>query len=182
MSSVKSMVDYSSLIGGLGCGVIIGLLFRRLVFGRTSGSWLGNGALPASETTDNAFAAAVSSQDKNLKLILVVRSDLKMGRGKMAAQCCHAALGIYKEANRQPSMSALLRRWEQSGQAKVVVKVEDESSLLRVQEAAEQAGLLTELIADAGRTQIASGSLTVLGVGPAPSSLLEPVTGHLKLL
>jgi PTH2 family peptidyl-tRNA hydrolase len=43
-------------------------------------------------------------------------------------------------------------------------------------------GLVAEVIADAGRTQIASGSHTVLGIGPAPKSLVDQVTGHLKLL
>lgn len=43
-------------------------------------------------------------------------------------------------------------------------------------------GLTAEVIQDAGRTQIDPGSLTVLGVGPAPKSVVDKVTGHLKLL
>jgi len=43
-------------------------------------------------------------------------------------------------------------------------------------------GLVAEVIADAGRTQIASGSHTVLGIGPAPKSVIDRVTGTLKLL
>jgi PTH2 family peptidyl-tRNA hydrolase len=43
-------------------------------------------------------------------------------------------------------------------------------------------GIVAEVIADAGRTQIASGSHTVLGVGPAPKSIVDKVTGGLKLL
>jgi peptidyl-tRNA hydrolase, PTH2 family len=41
---------------------------------------------------------------------------------------------------------------------------------------------VAEVIADAGRTQIASGSLTVLGIGPAPKGVVDGVTGQLKLL
>lgn len=43
-------------------------------------------------------------------------------------------------------------------------------------------GLVAEVIQDAGRTQIEAGSLTVLGIGPAPASVINQVTGHLKLL
>lgn len=43
-------------------------------------------------------------------------------------------------------------------------------------------GVTAEVIQDAGRTQIDPGSLTVLGVGPAPKSVVDKVTGHLKLL
>lgn len=43
-------------------------------------------------------------------------------------------------------------------------------------------GLTTEVIADAGRTQIEAGSFTVLGVGPGPKSVIDQVTGGLKLL
>jgi len=42
-------------------------------------------------------------------------------------------------------------------------------------------GLETCLVKDAGRTQIAPGSKTVLGVGPGPVDLVDKVTGHLKL-
>lgn len=43
-------------------------------------------------------------------------------------------------------------------------------------------GICAEVIHDAGRTQIAAGSATVLGIGPAPKSVVNAVTGHLKLL
>ena len=43
-------------------------------------------------------------------------------------------------------------------------------------------GLCARVIRDAGRTQIASGTTTVLGVGPGPKSVVDQVTGGLKLL
>lgn len=42
--------------------------------------------------------------------------------------------------------------------------------------------VVAEVIADAGRTQIEPGSHTVLAVGPAPLSVINEITGHLKLL
>lgn len=74
-----------------------------------------------------------------------------------------------------------MAEWESIGQAKVVVKCETEDELIRIQKNADSEGLVTCLIRDAGRTQIASGSRTVLGVGPGPVNLIDKVTGHLKL-
>ena len=60
------------------------------------------------------------------------------------------------------------------------VKSEEELEILQAQ--AVSLGVCAKIIHDAGRTQIASGSATVLGVGPAPKSVINQVTGHLKLL
>ncbi|MBN3285225.1 PTH2 hydrolase, partial [Polyodon spathula] len=113
------------------------------------------------------------------KMILVVRSDLKMGKGKVAAQCSHAAVSAYKQVQRRNP--ELLKQWEYCGQPKVVVKVPDEDSLIELLASAKELGLPVSLIQDAGRTQIAPGSRTVLGVGPGPADLVDKVTGHLKL-
>jgi peptidyl-tRNA hydrolase, PTH2 family len=101
--------------------------------------------------------------------------------GKIAAQCSHATLACYKALQRQ-SPSPLLRRWERHGQAKVALQVKSEDELLELQAKAMSLGIVAEVIADAGRTQIAAGSHTVLGIGPAPKSVVDLVTGHLKLL
>ncbi|KAI7893628.1 peptidyl-tRNA hydrolase PTH2-domain-containing protein [Mucor mucedo] len=116
----------------------------------------------------------------NFKLTLVVRSDLGMTKGKIAAQCGHATLACYKAAKKVNPL--LLRAWEHSGQAKVALKVDSEDKLLELQAIALSLGLPAQTIQDAGRTQIAPGSRTVLGVGPGPAELIDQVTGHLKLL
>ena len=74
-----------------------------------------------------------------------------------------------------------MRLWELSGQRKVVVKVDTEEELLQVQKEAQNVGLITSLIRDAGHTQVTPGSKTVLGVGPGPTELVDKVTGHLRL-
>ena len=120
-----------------------------------------------------------SGSDAECKLVLVVRNDLKMGKGKAAAQCAHASVMAYqKAAKKEPE---LLRLWLLTGQRKVVVKTEDESSVRQVQNSARRLGLLTSTVHDAGHTQVPSGSLTVVGVGPGPADLVDQVTGHLKL-
>ncbi|XP_042215348.1 peptidyl-tRNA hydrolase 2, mitochondrial-like isoform X3 [Homarus americanus] len=121
----------------------------------------------------------LSEGSGELKLVLIVRSDLKMGKGKVAAQCSHATLKAYKQTQKRDSR--LLRAWEMNGQPKVVLKIEDEASMLDLASLARDAGLTVSLIQDAGRTQIAPGSRTVLGIGPGTVELVDTVTGHLKL-
>ncbi|KAK3680730.1 peptidyl-tRNA hydrolase PTH2-domain-containing protein [Podospora appendiculata] len=128
-------------------------------------------------------------EQEECKLVLVVRTDLGMTKGKIAAQCGHATLACYKSllkaAQKDPQGAAarLLRRWETHGQAKIALQTKGgEDDLLELMGTAHSVGITAEVIADAGRTQIAGGSLTVLGVGPAPRSEVDKITGHLKLL
>jgi PTH2 family peptidyl-tRNA hydrolase len=108
--------------------------------------------------------------------------------GKMAAQASHATLACYKSlsraARRDPNSAEarILRRWENEGQKKVAVQIKSEEEMMELMGVARSLGVTAEVIADAGRTQIDAGSLTVLGVGPAPEGLVNQVTGHLKLL
>ncbi|KAL8726839.1 MAG: hypothetical protein Q9166_006455 [cf. Caloplaca sp. 2 TL-2023] len=118
------------------------------------------------------------------KLVLVVRMDLGMGKGKIAAQCSHATLACYRalSSNFPSSLNPVLKQWERMGQAKVVLQAKNEEELETLQAQALSLGLCAQIIHDAGRTQIASGSATVLGVGPGPKSVVDKVTGGLKLL
>ncbi|KAF3911441.1 hypothetical protein ABW20_dc0104602 [Dactylellina cionopaga] len=121
-----------------------------------------------------------SALTEECKMILCVRTDLGMTKGKIAAQCGHATLACYKTVTRHAPL--LLKRWEYLGQAKIALKVDSEEELLMLQAQAMSLGLVAKVIRDAGRTQIASGSATVLGIGPAPKSVVNQITGHLKLL
>lgn len=77
-----------------------------------------------------------------------------------------------------------LETWEYQGQPKIVVKLDNggEEGLEELAAAAKHRGLPSKIIHDAGKTQIVSGSATVVGVGPGPADLVNEVTGHLKLL
>ncbi|KAL2346950.1 hypothetical protein Fmac_000950 [Flemingia macrophylla] len=123
----------------------------------------------------------VSSRgDQELKMVLVVRQDLKMKSGKIASQCAHAATGMYAEL--MQSDQYLLRQWEQCGQPKIVVTCRNQQEMNKLKETAESIGLPTFVVADAGRTQVLAGSKTVLAVGPGPKSAVDSVTGRLPLL
>ena len=114
------------------------------------------------------------------KLLLCVNNELKMTKGKIAAQCGHATLGAYRLSTKY--CQSALRTWEYTGQAKIAVKVEKEAEIYDLMMKAKDAGLVCYLVEDAGKTQIAAGSRTVLAIGPAPVELLDTITSHLKLL
>jgi PTH2 family peptidyl-tRNA hydrolase len=113
-----------------------------------------------------------------VKQAIIVRSDLKMGKGKLAAQAAHASLQGYKLA--LAKNKRLVEQWEAEGQKKIVLKVASESELLALKERAR--GLPCALIRDAGFTQIEPGTVTCLVIGPAEDEKVDAVTKNLKLL
>ena len=110
------------------------------------------------------------------KMVFCVNTELSMGKGKIAAQVGHAAIGCYQRATTQ--CPAALRAWERTGCAKIALKCQDLES---VAAAAAARDMPLYLVVDAGRTQIAAGSRTVLGLF-GPTFVFEGVTDHLKLM
>ena len=115
-----------------------------------------------------------------VKLILIINNGLKMGKGKIAAQAGHASVQATLKAGEKNPLA--LQAWLSSGQKKVCLKGDDADQLLALEKQAKEAGLLTSKVHDAGHTQIPSGSLTVLAIGPCQDDSVEKITGTLKLL
>ena len=125
-----------------------------------------------------AFGFGKPTED--YKLVVLVRNDVKMGKGKIAAQVAHAAVDCALQAEKKDRKA--FDAWYNSGQAKVVLKVDSLEELKRYMAEARSVGLRTSMITDAGRTQIEPGTITCMGIGPAPVSELDKVTGELKML
>lgn len=120
-----------------------------------------------------------------VRMALVIRQDLGMQKGKVAAQCCHAALSCFRmigcDSGRESYNPQMVQRWLRCGQAKITLKCPDKETMDELYAKAISLGVNACVIHDAGRTQIAAGSATVLGVGPAPKAVLDQITGELKL-
>ena len=112
-----------------------------------------------------------------MKQAMIVRTDLKMGKGKIAAQCCHGAIGSYKKSPQDK-----IRKWENEAYAKVVLKVKTLEEITALKKLADEKGIANYLVVDAGRTQIPTSSVTVLALGPDEDDIIDEVTGDLKLL
>lgn len=96
---------------------------------------------------DDDLDDATASTTEECKMILAVRMDLKMEKGKIAAQCGHATLAVYKLARR--ITPAFVKQWETLGQAKVAVKCPDEATMLELESKAKELGIAARSIIDA---------------------------------
>jgi len=114
------------------------------------------------------------------KLVIVVRTDLKLSPGKLAVQVAHASVSCALEAKR--SKERWFKEWYNEGQKKVVLKVKDIDSLIALKSHASSIGLTSHLVQDAGLTEVDPGTITCLGIGPAPTPEMDKVTGSLPLL
>lgn len=133
-----------------------------------------------------------------MKQVIVIRKDLNMRKGKMVSQGCHASSEICMQLASLSSPWApgltlgelyekhinWFRQWQtQHAHAKICVSVDSESELLDLYKKAVEAGLPCALVQDIGKTEFNGvATYTALAIGPAPSDLLDPLTGHLKLL
>lgn len=111
------------------------------------------------------------------KQVIVVNETLKLPRGKLAAQVAHASIAAFLEADAEAQQS-----WLAGGMPKVVLQGQNETELRQLEQAAQGRGLPVCLITDAGRTVLPAGTVTCLGLGPAPVEAIDALTGGLKLL
>ena len=112
-----------------------------------------------------------------MKQVILIRTDLKMGKGKIATQCAHASIASFLKAEKGER-----ERWIEEGMKKVVLKVSSEKELKEFVKLAKKEKIPSAIISDAGLTQIEPGTATALGICPADDKRIDKITGKLKLL
>jgi len=112
----------------------------------------------------------------DMKQVILVRQDLRLQKGKLAAQVGHAAVEAAFRADK-----AVFLAWREQGQKKVVLKVANLAELRKYHGMAQQAGIAACIITDAGHTHIAPGTVTVCGIGPDAEEKIDEITGELKM-
>jgi PTH2 family peptidyl-tRNA hydrolase len=112
-----------------------------------------------------------------VKQVIVVNQSLKLPKGKLAAQVAHASVGAFVEAEDDARV-----QWLEEGMPKVVLQVADAAELQCLLDLAIQKGVPALLVEDAGHTVIPAGTITCLGLGPAPDDDIDRLTGELRLL
>lgn len=113
------------------------------------------------------------------KQVIVFRSDLKLSKGKIAAQAGHAAVSAAEECRKHHK--GWWEAWLNEGQRKIAVKVKTEKEMLEIKRQAHEFGLPVALIVDRGLTEIPPDTTTCLGIGPAPAHIVDRITGRLQL-
>lgn len=120
------------------------------------------------------------ADEEELKLVIVVRGDLKMSKGKIASQASHAAVNCAFASKKKDTKN--FDKWFNEGQKKVVLKVDSLEELYELKAVADAQGLVNTIITDQGRTEIPSGSVTCIGIGPCPNAVVDRITGGLSML
>lgn len=118
--------------------------------------------------------------DFRFKQVIIFRSNLRLSKGKTAAQAGHAAVSAAEEARKHHR--EWFDGWSNEGQCKIAVKVKNEEELSELETKAKQMGLPYARIADRGLTEVPPGTVTCLGIGPAPVERVDKITGNLPLL
>ncbi|OLS23048.1 MAG: Peptidyl-tRNA hydrolase [Candidatus Heimdallarchaeota archaeon LC_2] len=119
-------------------------------------------------------------QIDEVKQVIVIRSDLNMGKGKIAAQAAHASVVATLEAMKHNKN--WYDRWMREGMKKIAVKVRSEEELEIVFQKGSREKMPRSLINDAGHTQLEPGTATAVALGPAPATIIDPITKDLKLM
>lgn len=112
-----------------------------------------------------------------MKQAIIVNKDVKMSKGKTAAQVAHASVTAY--ATSKDTLST--KDWYKNSMTKVVLQA-DLNTLLAVAKGANENGIPVALIKDEGRTEIEPGTITCVAIGPTYEDLLDRFTKDLKLL
>ncbi|MFH0875266.1 MAG: peptidyl-tRNA hydrolase Pth2 [archaeon] len=110
------------------------------------------------------------------KQVIIVRDDLKLPKGKMAAQVAHASVEAVLKSDEKT-----IKHWRKEGMAKVVLKVLSLDELYKYIQNAKDIGLATSIISDAGRTVVEPGTVTCGAIGPDIEEKIDEITGQLKL-
>lgn len=111
------------------------------------------------------------------KQVILAREDLKLPKGKLSSQVAHASVDATLKSDKK-----IVELWKREGGKKIVLKVKDEKELMKYKEMAEDAGLKTALIVDAGHTVLEPGTVTCLGIGPDEEEKIDKVSGKLKMV
>jgi PTH2 family peptidyl-tRNA hydrolase len=123
-----------------------------------------------------------------IKQIIAVRTDLNMGRGKIAAQVAHASMEFLRDSLMEHDhrhgveLTQTERDWLFGDRTKIVVQGGNETGLLDLHCRALARGLQAHVIRDLGKTEVDPNTTTALAIGPAHDYELVELTGHLRLL
>lgn len=111
------------------------------------------------------------------KQVILIRDDLKLPKGKMAAQAAHASVDAVLKASKND-----LSAWKMQGQKKIALKVADDKELFRYIQQAKDMGLTTSVITDAGHTVVEPGTVTCGAIGPNEESKIDLISAKLKMM
>lgn len=123
-----------------------------------------------------------------VKQIIVIRKDLrnkegnKVRTGKIIAQACHASIAFLtsRMRNNEP-LTEVEKYWVENDFTKISLGVNSEQELLEINQKCIDAGIVSKLTLDSGRTEFSEPTYTCLGIGPDEAEKLSVIVGNLSL-
>ncbi len=112
-----------------------------------------------------------------MKQVIVVNDALRLPKGKLSAQVAHASVSAFLAVSESTQ-----EKWLERGMPKIVLKCASELELEELHSEAQTSSLPSCLIRDAGKTLLARGTITCVGIGPATDAEIDALTGGLALL
>jgi len=112
-----------------------------------------------------------------MKQAILIRQDLKMPKGKLAAQSSHASVDAVLNSDRN-----IVEKWKSEGGKKLILKVSDINELKKYYNKAKKEKLVAVIIKDAGKTFFSKSTVTCIAIGPDKDDKIDRVTGELSLL
>lgn len=117
------------------------------------------------------------TQHMEYKQVILIRDDLKLPKGKMAAQAAHASVEAVLKSDQ-----TMIKKWRAQGMGKIALKVDSEKELYKYIQMAKDEGFVTSIITDAGKTVVAPGTVTCGAIGPDLTAKIDLVSGKLKMM
>ncbi|MCL5440342.1 MAG: peptidyl-tRNA hydrolase Pth2 [Candidatus Marsarchaeota archaeon] len=120
------------------------------------------------------------ANSSEIKQVIIIRADVKMGRGKIAAQASHASLMSYFAVEKIDSDVA--SKWLEEGEKKIILKIEGEREMVDLYKRLKSEKIPCVMVIDAGLTEVPPGTKTAIGIGPWYEDKVNKFTAVLKLL
>ena len=112
------------------------------------------------------------------KMVILIRKDIKMSKGKVLAQVGHAVVEATIKAY---TKTTLFYKWQADGEKIVILKVPNEKTLDTIMTIADRKDVHNGKVIDAGLTEVSPGTTTVGYVGPDYNDKIDKLTRQLKL-
>ena len=170
LTSTEERVEW--ILSNIDAGELESSTFEKNVFGYT---------LEGEERREGGQHQRQQQEQEEYKMVILIRSDLAMSPGKVASQCVHAALGCVRQFTSTITFEAKLQAWESTGEKVVCLRCDTLADMQTCLNAARTQNIPVHAVRDAGRTEIAPGSITCLAIGPDKTTRIDGVTGTLRL-
>lgn len=138
--------------------------------------WENNQRENSENSMNNFIKQETTTNLLNLKMVIIVNNDLKMGFGKTVAQVAHGILNVVNLANKET-----VKKWNVGGYTKIVLKA-TEAEIKKAVNELENVGIPYFKVYDMGKTQINQNSFTVLAIPPIEAEKIDQITRKFKLL